>query len=822
MRNIFIAFCFILLAFSVSIPCYSQNITVSGKIISPDKSPVAFAAVSVLSLPDSALAKGGITSENGIFIIEGLQAGNYIAKIQSLGFKDFFTQSFQLKPNEKEKRLGIITISESIKRINEVEVVAEKPFVQQQADKRVYNVDKNITATGGTATDVLQNIPSVTQDADGNISLRGSENVNILINGKPSTIAGGDKAQILQQIPANTILSIEVITNPSSKYDAEGSSGIINIVTKRNEKENLSGSVGVNYTIYNKAGFNGSLNYKNKRFSIGGSYALNYNPRFFEGYNFRKNIFTDTTFSSEQIINGDRIPLNHNARFNGEYYISKRTTIGAVFSLLLEKSESPETTRFLNYDSNNYLVSEMKRETESERNSWNYEAGLNFRQTFKKPGRELTADATFSSNDRKEMSVFEDRYIVLNYANGIYPYRFSQNNINNGKTDQYIAQTDYSHSFTKTSKLETGLKSSIRKISGDYSLTNLDTLSGDYFPDSLNGWNTFQYTEQVYAAYMNYANKFKELSYQFGLRAEQTFIDGKGKSITTSDASVKKNYFNVFPTGFLAYTFKKEHHLQLSYSMRISRPWFRQLLPFVEVSDPYNLRIGNPNLKPELFHSIEFGWNKTFKQQYASASIYYRQTNNNIGRIRRVDAEGISTTTFENLNKQYSYGLELILRNQLFKWWDMTTGFNGFQSLVNGDNVAPGLSNSGFSYSVKNSMNFKFWKDAAFQVSTNYNGPMPTAQGKMKSVWNVDLALKKDVLKKKGTITINAQDIFFTRRFGFIQDQPTFEQDFWRRRESRVVTISFNYRFGSSENWSNRKKGRGGAPQDSGGDMMDY
>jgi outer membrane cobalamin receptor len=800
----------------------AQNTTISGKIIgAADKAPVAFGAVALLQLPDSTLVKGTTTDLDGLFKLENVSAGNYTLKIQVLSFKDYFTPPFIIQQNDTEKKLGTIALQADVQRIKQVEVTAEKPFVQQQADKKVYNVEKNITSTGGTANDIIQNIPSVSQDADGNISLRGSENVSILINGKPSTIAGGDKAQILQQIPANTIQSVEIITNPSSKYDAEGSAGIINIVTKRNEKENLSGNVGANFTVYNKAGGNVALNYKNKHYSLGASYSANYNPRFSEGYSKRQNIFADTTFASEQITNGDRIPLNQNARITGEYYAGKYNIIGANFSVNAEKSESPETIEFLNYDSNNLLGDKRIRNVVNDRKSLNLDAGLNYKRTFKKKGRELTLDATFSNNERNETFVFEDTYTILNYLPGSYNYRFSQINKDNGTTTQYIGQADYTHAINKSSKIETGVKASVRDIAGDYVLDNLDTISNEYIPDSLNGSRIFNYVEQVYAAYVNYSNKFKDFSYQFGLRGEQTFIDGSGKSFTTPDASINRSYFNIFPTGFLAYTFKKQHQLQLSYTKRISRPWFRQLMPFVEVSDPFNLRIGNPNLNPEIFHSIEFGWNKTFSKHFTSANIYYRQTNNNIGRIRTLNEEGISIVSFENLNKQYSYGIELIARNNWFKWWDMTTSLNGYQTFVNGNNLAAGLSNSGFAYNLKHSQNFRFWKNASFQISASYMSPMPTAQGEMKSIWGIDLALKKDVLKGKGSVTINAQDIFFSRIFGFEQDQPNFQQDFWRRRESRVVTISFNYRFGSSENWNNRKKGRGGS-QEGGGMMEDY
>ncbi len=819
-KNIGLSFICIFLFFAIS-NTYSQNTSVSGKITAAsDKSPVAFAAIALLSLPDSTLAKSATTDFDGLYKIENVPAGKYILKVQVLSFKDYFVAPFTIQPDEAEKKLDNIILQADVQRIKQIEVTAEKPFMQQQADRKVYNVEKNITATGGTATDVLQNIPSVAQDADGNISLRGSENVSILINGKPSTIAGGDKAQILQQIQANTIQSIEIITNPSSKYDAEGSAGIINIITKRNEKENISGNVGVNYTIYNKAGTNAALNYKNKRISVGASYSVNYNPRFNEGSNNRKNIFADTTFFSEQINNGDRIQFNQNVRGNFDYFINDKNTIGTTFSFNKNKNENPETIQFLNYDNNNILGDKRVRTVENIRNSTNYETGLNYRRTFKKPGRELMVDGTFSNNNRKEFSEFNDKYEVLNYIKDDYDYRFNQVNNDGGTTKQYIAQADYTHAINKNSKIETGLKSSVRDISGNYTLDNLDTLTNLYIPDSLNGSRIFNYVEQVYAAYINYNNKIKNFSYQFGLRGEQTVINGSGKSFTTPDASIKNNYFNLFPTGFLAYTFEKQHQLQLSYSKRISRPWFRQLMPFVDVNDPYNLRIGNPNLNPEIFHSVEFGWSKSYNKHFASANVYYRHTNNSIGRIRTIDEAGISTTTFENLNQEYSYGVELIVRNNWYKWWDVTTSVNGYQTFVNGNNLEAGLSNSGFAYVIKNSQNFRFWKNAAFQLTGFYNSARPTAQGRIRSIWGIDLALKKDVLKGKGTVTVNAQDIFFSRRFAFTQDQPNFQQEFYRRNESRVVTISFNYRFGSSENWSNRKKsGRSSAPD--GGNMME-
>lgn len=821
-NNLAISFFFFLSFFFIS-NVNSQITSLSGKIIAAtDKSPVAFATVALLSMPDSTLVKGTITDFDGLYKVENVSAGKYILKVQVLSFKDYFVTPFTIEPSEAEKKIAHILLQADVQRIKQVEVTAEKPFVQQQADRKVYNVEKNITATGGTATDVLQNIPSVAQDADGNISLRGSENVSILINGKPSTIAGGDKAQILQQIQANTIQSIEIITNPSSKYDAEGSAGIINIVTKRNEKENISGNAGVNYTLFNKAGANAALNYKNKRISVGASYSISYNPRFYEGSNSRKNIFTDTTFFSEQINNGDRIQLNQNVRGNFDYFINNKNTIGANFSFNKGKNENPEEIQFLNYDNNKILGDKRVRTVENIRNSINYETGLNYKRTFKKPGRSLNIDGTFSNNTRNEFSEFNDVYEVLNYIKDDYGYLFNQINNDDGITKQYMVQTDYTHAINKNSKIETGLKSSIRDISGNYTLDNLDTLSNTYIPDSLNGRSIFDYVEEVYAAYVNYNNKLNNFSYQFGLRAEQTVINGSGQSFTTADASIKNNYFNLFPTGFLAYTFEKQHQLQLSYSKRISRPWFRQLMPFVDVNDPYNLRIGNPNLNPEIFHSVEFGWSKSYNKHFASANVYYRHTNNSIGRIRTIDEEGISTTTFQNLNREYSYGVELIVRNNWYKWWDVTTSVNGFQTFVNGNNLEVGLSNSGFAYIIKNSQNFRFWKNAAFQLTGFYNSARPTAQGRIRSIWGIDLALKKDVLKGKGTLTVNGQDIFFSRRFAFTQDQPSFQQDFYRRNESRVVIISFNYRFGSSESWGNRKKSSRSAAPDGGNMMEEY
>lgn len=797
---------------------FAQNAIINGKVVSIDNAPVEFANVNLFQLPDSTFINALNTNEAGTFTFNNIGLGNYYITIKNFGFTSYQSSLIAVVESESNITLPSITLQSSTNKLKEVEVTAEKSYMQQMADKKVYNVDKNITTAGGTAADVLNNIASTSQDADGNISLRGSENVSILINGKPSTIAGGDKAQILQQIPANTIQSIEVITNPSSKYDAEGATGIINIITKRNEKENLSGNIGVAYTIYDMISTNILLSYKNKKYNIGGSYAINYNPRFFEGYSFRENIFADTAFNNEQTNNGTRIQFTNTAKINADYYFNANNTLSTTFSFNRDKSENPETIAFLNYNVSDVLGERRDRKVTNERVNNNYDAGINYKHLFKKKGNELSADFNFSNNRRNEFSKFEDNYATINFVPGEYGVLFTQTNTNIGNTFQYLAQIDNITLIGKTAKIETGIKSTVRNIEGNFELNNLDTLTNTFQFDSLNGKRTFEYTEQVYAAYFNYSNKIKALSYQAGIRAEQTFLDGSGQSFTTPLTNVNRKYFNVFPSAFLAYTFKNQHQLQLNYAMRISRPQFSQLMPFVEISDPFNLRIGNPLLFPEIIHSIELGWNKTFISKHnVSSTLYYRQTNNNINRIRTLNDEGVATVTFENLNKQFSYGAEIIIRNNFAKWVDVTTSFNGFQSYVNGTNVSANFTNNAFAYTFKNSVNFRFLKNTSFQTTFNYNSPIPIAQGRLISYWGFDAALKKDILKNKATIAINAQDIFFSRRFGVEQQQATFNQEFWRRRQSRVVVISFNYRFGNDIQ-SNKKKGTrgdgGGMPDD--------
>lgn len=813
-RRIFPLLFLVFLFFSSII---QAQVIVNGSIISmPEKSAVPFAAVALLSLTDSSVIKGVAADENGNFIIQDIENENYILKIQALGYRTQYYALPKWDDKSKEINVGEIALRKDMKRIQEVEISAEKPFVQQQADKRVYNVDKNITTLGGNASDVLKNIPSVTEDADGNISLRGSENVNILINGKPSTIGGGDKSEILQQIPADIIQSIEIISNPSAKYDAEGSAGIINIVTKRSEKENLSGNISSTYTIYDKASFNTSLNYRNKKINAGISYSFNYNPRYFDGFNSRKNIFSDTTFFSTQINDGDRNSTNHNIKTNFEYLIDKSASIELTFSASPSVRRNPEEIEFLSFDENQILGERRNRNISSKRNSDNYASGINYQKKFKNPQHSLSISGNYSNNKSEDNQIFNDKYSMINFIEDDFDFVFLQFNKDINKTEQYIFQADYIYPINKNSKLEAGIKSSVRDISGSFILDNFDTLSETFLPDSLNGGRFFDYTEQVYAAYTSYSNSFKNFNYQFGFRSEHTVIDGNGQSFTVENARIKNNYFKVFPSAFFSYKFKNDHQVNLNYSKRISRPWYRQLIPFLDVNDPLNLRIGNPDLNPEIFHSIELGWNKTFKKHFISSNIYYRQTNDNIGRIRTIDEEGVATTTFENLNKQYAYGIEFITKHNFTKWWDITNSFNGYQSFVNAKNVNTQISNSGFSYSIRSSQNFKVWKGLLFQTIFFYNGPMPTAQGKIKPMWSIDLALKKEFLHKKASITINAQDIFFERIFRFTQTQPSFEQTFRRARESRVVSISFSYRFGTNDNKNNKRRGN-----DGGGEMME-
>ena len=805
---------FIILIFCFFSDAYAQSklISISGVIKNQAKQGIPDVSLALLRSNDNSLAKGNTSNEDGSFIIENVSEGSYKLRISSLGLAEQIIDNIIVTSSSNNIDLGIIIVAKSEKALKEVEVVKERNMLEMSIDKKTFNVDKNITATGGTAADVLQNIPSVTVDATGNVSLRGKSNVTILIDGRPATLLAGDVASALQALPSASIESVEVITNPSSKYDAQGKTGIINIITKTNKNQGLNGTATLGIGTRDK--YNGGLNLNMRKSKW--NYALNSNFRISNNYQrtttTRKNLAND----SGSYTYGDGL-----REFDGSF---NSITIG--YSPDTQNTISlTQNINFMRFGNKGYqdfdLLSGPDNSYNTQRRDEIFRGGpnsgstnLNWKHKFKKPKQELTTDGSFSYSQTdinqtlRTYTLDADR----NIASGITLQEIPSSNQNRN----FNIQTDFSSPVgRKDGKLETGLKTQNFWFNSINNATI--TLPGATATKDLILQNQYEYQQHTHAAYINYNNKYKKWSYQGGLRAEYAAYDGQGGAVTMTQYS---NFFlNLFPTAYLAYQVKQNQQLYINYSRRTDRPFFRSLLPYLNISNALDTNSGNPNLKPEFIDNVEFSYNIQLpKGNNIMASVYFQNTNNLNQNFTKTYADGTSFTQPVNLSSGRTYGLELTAKTQILKPWDATISTNFFQNKINGDNIDPSISNDGFSWFAKLNSNYKFSKQLSLQLMANYESAKPAAQGRLQEVYWMDLALKGNFLKNnKASVTLNVTDIFNTRKYTTNYNLPLYFQSIYRDRETRIATITFTYKFGRTEfggmDAGRGKRGKGGSSE---------
>lgn len=779
---------------NIEIWAQTVKVSIQGILKSQSKVAISDATVVLLSEDDNSVISGNNSDESGHFILENVAQGRYKIKIQYLGFKDRLIENINVDSKSSNIDLGIITLIKSETSLKEVEVIKEKNMLEMSIDKKTFNVDKNITATGGTAADVLQNIPSVTVDASGNVSLRGKSNVTILIDGRPATLLAGDVASALQALPAASIDNVEIITNPSSKYDAQGKTGIINIITKANKNQGLNGTITLGAGTRDK--YNGGLNINMRKNKW--NYALNSNFRISNNYQ-----RTTTTRDNSGNDTGSYTYSNNLREFDGSF---NSITVGYTpdtqntFSLT-------QNINFMRFGNKGYqkfdllsapgIVYNTQRRDEVFRGGPNSgSTNLNWKHKFKRPKQELTNDVSFSYNQGRMNQTLTTNTLDQNgnVSYGPILQEIPSNNHNQNLNIQTDFTTPVGH---KEGKFESGLKSQNfwfeSKNDPKITLPNIASVSDQLLK------NQYKYDQHTHAAYANYNNKYKKWNYQAGIRAEYAAYNGLGGAAVLTNYS--NSFFNLFPTAYLAYQLKQNQQVYLNYSRRTDRPHFRQLLPYLNISNALDTTSGNPNLKPEFIDNIELSYNIQLpKGNTIMASLYFQNTNNLNQNFTKTYADGTSFSQPVNLNSGTTYGLELIAKSQITKAWDATISTNFFQNNINGNNIDPSINNEGFSWFAKLNSNYKINKKYSIQLMANYESAKPAAQGQLQEVYWMDLAFKGTFLKgNKASLTLNITDIFDTRKYTTDYNLPLYYQSIYRDRETRIATITFTYKFGKTE-----------------------
>ncbi|MFW6248393.1 MAG: TonB-dependent receptor domain-containing protein [Bacteroidota bacterium] len=786
--------------------------TLTGTILDKQSGePLMFASVVLNAKSDSTMVSGAITNEDGKFTMEELPPGLFFITVNFVGYPSQNFNNIRITFRENTVDMGIIEVEPMAKMLNEVTVEAARTLMETGLDRRVINVGQELTSIGGTGLELIENIPSVAVDFDGNISLRGSGNVTILIDGRPSTLTGLSGSEALEQIPAELIEKVEVITNPSAKYNPEGTSGIINVVLKKQKKPGYNGMISLNAN--SNLGYNGSVNvnYQIKKWNFFTNYSARLMNNEWFGNSFRAtNPGLENENFMDQELNGEFNMNAHNIQAGVDYMFNEKNTLTLSGTYSNWNRNFDNITEYILYqdliDPNSLFI--MDNYNDMFHNSFNTQ--MNFRRTYDQKNRELIADVVFANRNIDRNEDFLQQFYENNFANPNGLENLERSNMI-GENWSVSTQLDYIHPLNDKSKIETGYRVQIREMDSDFLFENF--VSDNWEPNSKRS-NHFIFNEQIYAAYAQYSTLLGNYSIQAGLRAEQSFIDG---DLINEAKYFSKNYLNLFPTAHIRRNFENNQALQISYSRRINRPHNRNLNPFQRYNSEYDVLQGNPELDPELINSYEIGYTKFWNKTTLNPSIFYRNTNGMITRFRdvqNIDGRDVTITTYENLNQGISYGTELILTQKVSDWWTMNGTFSYFRNIIQGSDAQMEQENDNYSWSARFVSNMNIGKGWNMQITGFYRSPIIMLQGEMDEMYAANAGIRKNVWANKGTVSLNVNDIFNTLKFRMHNYGESFTMDMDRWRISRIINIGFTYRI----NEYDRKKEK----RDRGSENDDY
>lgn len=780
---LFLLFSFITFSLFASIPEPADS-GLRGKVVDRSTSKgLEYATVMVYNQSDSSFVAGSITGPNGEFDIK-VKPGTYYIKVQFLAYGTITLSDVQIQRTTQLRDLGSLILSPDDALLKEVEVVAERSSVEMSLDKRVFNIGRDISTKASNAVEVLENIPSVTVDIDGNVSLRGDEGVRILIDGKMSGMAGISNRNALRAISADMIERIEVITNPSVRYEAEGSSGIINIVLKKDRRRGYNGSIDLNAGYPWQAGLGLNANYRMNKLNLFANYNIGRNENRGGGTVYRE-IFSSGLITDQE---AERIrrSFNNTLRLGAEYAFNPKTSLSGSIMYRHSTGNNPSTVTYNDFRDGSLFQTSQRREEQSEKDP-TIEYALDLRRQFNRKDQLLTASFRYTDNTEEENSSILES--VLFSTSLPYPDDILQRMRTNQTNNSAQAQVDYFQPLRDKEKFETGLRYQNRHITNDYKVEQRDD-DGTF--TELEGFsNIFKYNEDILAAYVLYGRDKGKYTYQLGTRSEYSKI---GTKLLETNEENNQSYLDFFPSGHFTYKFDPKNNLQFSYSRRIRRPGFWQLNPFRTITDNRFIMSGNPGLRPVYTNSFEVGYLRFFKQGNMNFNTYYRQSNDVFMRVERVDSTGIAYARPENFASRDDLGVEIIGMANPYKWLNLNGSLNFFRSVTQGELYNKSYNVEDFSWTGRLMARANLKKGLDAQLALNYQGKSKTPQGSRLPNFGADAGISKDVLKNKGTITLNVRDIFGTRKWAF----ETLEDNFYSKTEFQwsrtMVTVNFNYR----------------------------
>jgi outer membrane receptor protein involved in Fe transport len=799
----------IIIALLISIHNYAQQrpqlakIKISGTVIEKvSKQPLEYATVTFVNPKFPKGISGGVTNPKGEFDVD-ITPGTYDIKIEFISFKPFTIKGQKL---EERTNLGQIALEEDATQLNEVVVRAEKSSVEIKLDKKVYNVGQDMMVKGGTVSDVLDNVPSVSVDVEGNVSLRGSDNIRILIDGRPSYAV--NIAEALKQLPADAIDKVEVITNPSARYDAEGGSGIINIILKKGKNQGFNGTLIASTGIPETYGISANVNYKTEKLNYFST--LGYNHRTNEGGGKTNSQYFNDDGSIKNFLDEDRETKRTRDGFNGragvEWTVAPNTYWTNAINYQKDNGDNTDLINYNNFDAAHNFTGSTYRLGTGDSGDENIEYTSNLIKNFNDKGHKLTIDGSISRNT-------DDSQSIITGSDNF------NNTLNNQVQKQAQIQADYVLPLGKGSQFEAGYKGNFGDLNNQYYVLD----EQDVRIDNLS--NTLEYKENINALYTQYGFKKNKFSYLFGLRWEDTNIEVN--LLDTNEFNTKK-YNNFFPSAFVSYEISDQSNITTSYSKRLTRPRGRFMNPAVNYSSNVNIFQGNPDLDPSLTNKFDFGYIKRWEKVTFNTSAYFEDTKDVFSFVRsptgdEVNGIPVILSRPVNLGKEQKYGFEFTLNYSPFKIWRVNSNFNLYNVKTTGENsytdtqgnlIVQNLDNQANSWSARISSKLTLPYKIDWQLNANYNGEQKTAQGKSLGQFGMNTAFSKDLLKDKATIAFNISDIFNSRimkSYTYLENQTSYgEMQFRKRQFNLSLTYRFNKPKGEKEKNAQPKNEDGG------------
>ncbi len=786
--------------FSMSVVAQDQpnELSVTGRIIDADtQTPLPYATISLFNPGDSALITGAITDEQGLFTMEA-QPGRYYADINFVGYASRRVPDVELAAGQETLALGDIVVQAEATGLEEVIVQGERNQVQLALDKKIFNVSQDPINAGRTASEILGNLPSVAVDNEGNVSLRGSSNVQILIDGKPSGLLSFDGAEGLRQLQGDLVENVEIITNPSARYQAEGMSGIINIVLKKERRKGVNGSFDFTAGYPHNYGTAINMNYRREKLNFFINYGIFYRNITNPNNRLYQEVYEEgNTFITQQHNINRQKGFSNNIQLGADYFFDENNILTTSFTYRHKKGQRNSEIEYLDYlNTTNNLSSITRRYQDEKETEPNLEYALNYKRAFQRKGQELTAMLTYLDNWEDSDQEYREFLFTPNNTPDGAPQLQHSDNYETEK--QLLLQADYIHPFGKEGKMEAGIRGTWRDITNDFLVSEL--VEQEFQP--LPGLdNNFAYDENIYAAYLITSNKVKQFGYQLGLRAE--YSDVTTELLENNVESNHRDYLNLFPTAHFTYDLSGNNSLQISYSRRLHRPTYNDLSPFVTFVDKRNYFSGNPDLNPEYTHSIEMGHIKYFEKGSVNSTVYYRHTIDKIVRLKEFDSLRNSTLQPYNLSSEDAFGIEFISSYQPFAWWNLDLNMNFFHAEIDGANLDENYQSQTYTWFSRLTSRFTLWGDTDLQLRGNYDAPQNTPQGKRYAVAYMSMAITRDILKRKGTLTLNISDVFNTNRNRAITEGDNFyvRSSFQERpRINLALNYRLNQRKGESKN----------------------